>query len=55
VFYVFKCKKCGMGEGVTQDLSKPPVCCKKVGTFVRVRGTEAMTEERLQSSGQYVG
>jgi hypothetical protein len=45
VIYVFKCKKCGMGEGVTQDLSKPPVCCKKVGTFVRVRGTEAMTEE----------
>jgi len=43
VFYVFKCVKCFL-KHESEDFSKPPVCCGKAGTFLKVRGAEAMTE-----------
>jgi len=43
VIYVFKCVKCFL-KHESEDFSKPPVCCGKAGTFLKVRGAEAMTE-----------
>ena len=43
MFYVFKCVKCFL-KHESEDFSKPPVCCGKAGTFLKVRGAEAMTE-----------